>query len=143
MGGVAARLWELELWTRPLKLKNKTLRKSFSWQYKRPYLRHTLSGDVITVHNKAWNDTAGTAMWADVILGPYQVRRAAEGASLPLLLVWDNCGPHTVAALDEVFDEHKVLVRQLPPRMTSVLQIMDLVVNGPVKAAIRKARCND
>ena len=78
-----------------------------------PYLRHTLSGDVITVHNKAWNDTAGTAMWADVILGPYQVRRAAEGASLPLTQwqLWTKC------------DEHKMLVRQLPPRMTSVLQI--------------------
>ena len=28
----------------------------------------------------------------------------------------------------------------LPPNMTDVLQVMDLVVNGPVKAGIRRAR---
>ena len=83
-------------------------------------------------------------MWTDLVLGPFQVRRsAAQGLRPPLMLIWDNCGSHTVPALDAVFSEHNVHVRQLPPRMTSVLQVMDLMVNGPVKAAIRKARCVD
>ena len=36
--------------------------------------------------------------------------------------------------------EWGVHVRELPPKMTDVLQVMDLVVNGPLKAAIRRHR---
>ena len=30
----------------------------------------------------------------------------------------------------------------LPPNMTDVLQVMDLVVNAPLKAGIRRVRCD-
>ena len=56
--------------------------------------------------------------------------------------MWGNCGPHTVQALRAVFDEWGILTAQLPPRTTSILQVMDLVVNGPVNTPIRKARCD-
>ena len=104
--------------------------------YKRPCIEHTLTGDVIVQH-KAWNDAVGTAMWVDVQVGPQAKKRGR-----PFLLVWGNCDPHTVQALRAVFDEWGILTAQLPPRTTSILQVMDLVVNGPVNTAIRKARCD-
>ncbi len=58
------------------------------------------------------------------------------------MLIWDNCGPHTVPTLCVAFDEWCIITAQLPPCTTSILKLMDLVVNGPVKAAIRKARCD-
>ncbi len=39
-----------------------------------------------------------------------------------------------------MFAEHGILTATLPPNMTGELQPMDLAVNGPLKAAVRKAR---
>ena len=55
-------------------------------------------------------------------------------------MVWDNCGPHKVPAVAEVLEEWGIVAEELPPRMTDILQVMDLIVNGPVKAGIRRAR---
>ena len=75
------------------------------------------------------------AMWADVQLGPWAARRRRRA-----LVVWDNCGPHSVPACSVVLAEHDIRAEALPPKMTSVLQVMDRVVNGSLKAAIRRAR---
>jgi len=57
-----------------------------------------------------------------------------------MLLLMDNCGPHKTDCLHSVFNEANVEVGLLPPNMTSELQVLDLVVNGPIKAHIRKLR---
>ena len=39
-----------------------------------------------------------------------------------------------------MFKEWSIVTKNLPPNMTDLLQVMDLVVNGPVKAGIRRER---
>jgi hypothetical protein len=80
-------------------------------------------------------DTAGICMWFDVQLGPYLAEKTKR-----CLLVWDNCGPHKVAAVRDVMTEWGIRAEELPPKMTDILQVMDLLVNGPIKAGIRRAR---
>jgi len=76
------------------------------------------------------------AMHIDLILKPW-TRDNADGK---LFLWMDNCGPHKTDCLHSVFNEANVEVGLLPPNMTSELQVLDLVVNGPIKAHIRKLR---
>ena len=40
-----------------------------------------------------------------------------------------------------VFAEWGIATENLPPNMTDVLHVMDLVVNGPLKAHMRRFRC--
>jgi hypothetical protein len=56
--------WSRELWEASAKgEKKKKL-------YKRPYLLNELTGEVITVQEKAWMDSPGMCMWADLIMSP-------------------------------------------------------------------------
>ena len=80
-------------------------------------------------------DTAGVCMWADVQLGPYFAKLRNK-----CCLVWDNCGPHKVPAVRAIFKEWGIVAKELPPKMTDVLQVMDLIVNGPIKSGIRRER---
>ena len=133
--------WELKQWARDMALpagKKKDEAGEAVLETKkcvRPYLLHQPTGDVITVQNNAWMDSPGIAMWCDLQFGPRT--QAMRGKAL---MVWDNCGPHKVDAVRKVFDEWGVTVKELPPKMTDLLQVMDLVVNGPLKASIRKNR---
>jgi hypothetical protein len=133
-GFTAADGWEFLVWTRTLTLLDKK-KKEFTAEYKRPYLKHTATGAVITIQHKAWMDTAGICMWADVLIGPYFARKRGK-----CLLIWDNCGSHCVPAVGVVLKEWGITEKKLPKNMTGKLQIMDLVVNGPYKAAIRRKR---
>ncbi len=64
--------WVLMQWTRSMTL---TINgKTDTHLYKRPYIEHTITGDIIVQH-KAWNDTVGTAMWVDVQVGPQAKKR--------------------------------------------------------------------
>ena len=101
---------------------------------KRPFLMHSVEKHVITCQNRAWMDAAGMAMLCDVLIGPLY---ADVGGAL---IVWDNCGPHKVPAVKEVYDYWNIKTCELPSRCTSELQVLDLVVNGPLKAAIRRHR---
>jgi hypothetical protein len=51
-----------------------------------------------------------------------------------------KCGPRSVPAVSVVLAKHAIRAEALPPKVTSALPVMDLVVNGPLKAAIRRAR---
>ena len=55
-------------------------------------------------------------------------------------MILDNCGAHQVQAVRAAFAAANVKVGKLPPRMTGELQLMDLVVNGPLKAGVRRER---
>ena len=101
----------------------------------RPYIVHT-DGTVITTQCKAWMDSAGICMWVDVLIGPW-----AKASGRKKLVVWDSCAPHLVAAVLRVFAEWLIATELLPVNMTDRLQVMDLVVNGPIKAHQRSARC--
>ena len=137
--GKTSYAWELRVWDRKMTLETKKRGgvTTTTAIYKRPYLINVQTQDVITVQTKAWSDTVGIAMWVDVQLGP-----AAKKRARPYYLIWDNCGPHNVPALKEVFEQNNIYTSNLPPKCTSILQVMDLVVNGPVKSAIRLHRSN-
>ena len=104
---------------------------------RRPDLKRT-DGTIITCQNRAWIDSAGMAMMADVLLGP-NLRLAGKR----MVMVWDNCGPHKVESVREVYASWGIKCLELPPKMTDILQVMDLVVNGPLKAAIRRSRTSN
>lgn len=133
--------WEKKTWEKTLELERKkgANKEKYSVTFKRPYIQHKEKLITVTCQNKAWMDTAGIAMWAETLLGPY-VKKLCDGKAL---LVWDNCGPHNVPALKQVFESINVVVKNLPPNMTDVLQVMDLVVNAPLKSAIRSHRCEE
>lgn len=130
-GNVLGGGWVKEEWNRELELKVKGQMKVI--RYYRPYLVHPDSMTIITAQHKAWMDSVGMTMWADTQMASW----VGEGKAL---IVWDNCGPHSVAAVKDVFTSHNISTASLPPNMTDRLQVMDLVVNGPLKAAIRRAR---
>jgi DDE superfamily endonuclease len=89
---------------------------------------------VITSQFKAWNDTVRMIMWLELVVKPLK-------GKLDDLLIWfDNCGCHKTAVVDEVINDLNVYVACLPPNKTGVLQVLDLVVNGPFKAHCRMLR---
>ena len=139
-GFTAAEGWELWLWEKTLRLETKVKGQIVvtPTTFKRPYIFNREKLTVVTCQNKAWMDTAGIAMWVELQYGPY----VAESCGGKAVLVWDNCGPHKVTALQEIFKENGIRTETLPPNMTDQLQVMDLVVNAPLKAGIRRERCS-
>lgn len=120
--------WEMKTWVKELTIKNKTD------VHKVNYLIHNVSGHVITSQVKAWNDTVRMCMWFEIIILPIRNK-------LGKMLIWcDNCGSHLTQAVKTVITECDVDVAYLPKNMTAELQVLDLVVNGPLKAHIRNKR---
>ncbi len=132
-GYTAADGWTLNMWERELARKIKGVETTV--RYFRPYLVH-VDGTVITTQHKAWMDSVGMCMWVDLVMGPW-----TKASGRKKILVWDSCGPHKVAAVKAVFDEWDIAIEALPVNMTDKLQVMDLVVNGPLKAHMRRFRC--
>ena len=54
----------------------------------------------------------------------------------------DNFKGHKTETLKEVFVQNNMVVQFLPPNMTYLLQVLDLVVNGPIKNHVRNLRAN-
>jgi hypothetical protein len=106
-------------------------------EYTRPYLIHK-DGRIIWAQSKAYMDSCGMCMWIDLLFGPLKLR---SGAS-KWLLVWDSCRSHLTESVSECFKKWGILVEQLPPNMTDVLQVIDLVVNGPIKRRVRRERAS-
>lgn len=120
--------WKLILWRKELTINGKTDNHS-CW-----YIINEHTGAVITSQYKAWNDTVRMIMWLELIIKPLKEK-------LGKLLIWfDNCGCHKTDVVDDVINSLQVHVACLPPNMTGVLQVLDLVVNGPLKAHSRKLR---
>lgn len=120
--------WRLVLWEKELTIGDvTTLHKCY-------YIINDVTGAVITSQYKAWNDTVRMIMWLEIIVAPLKER-------LGKLLIWfDNCGCHKTSLVDSVINSLQVHVACLPPNMTGELQVLDLVVNGPLKAYTRKLR---
>ena len=120
--------WKLILWQKELTIANVTA------VHKCYYIIHEKTGEVITSQFKAWNDTVRMIMWLETVCAPLKER-------LGKLLIWfDNCGCHKTAIVDSIINGLQIHVACLPPNMTGELQVLDLVVNGPLKAHSRKLR---
>ena len=120
--------WELILWSRSLNF------KGVAEMHKCYYIINKRTGHVITSQFKAWNDTVRMIMWLDTIVKPLKEK-------LGKLMIWfDNCGCHKTSLVDDVIAELGIQIACLPPNMTGVLQVLDLVVNGPLKAHTRNLR---
>ena len=57
-----------------------------------------------------------------------------------ILVFMDNCGGHKTAAIEKLLDELAIYVALFPKNMTAILQMLDLMVNGPIKKNIRTKR---
>lgn len=94
---------------------------------------------MITLQNNAWMDSAGCVFWLDHVVVPW-----AQANSRRPVIVWDNFTPHLlcmdVIATGQITLPVEVKFEVLPPRCTRVLQVMDLVVNATLKAAMRRLR---
>ena len=120
--------WELRKWEKEVTIKGVTA------THKNWYLVHTVTEHVITSQYKAWNDQVRMLMWVDLVIDPI-MRRDGK-----MLLWFDNCGCHKVDVVEKQISDMGVHVALLPPNMTAILQVLDLVVNGPLKAHIRHLR---
>ena len=94
------------------------------------------TGHVLTSQYKAWNDTVRMAMIIDLVWVPTKNKDLQNK-----MLVWiDNCGLHQTAAVKQLLKDAKIEVMFFPPNMTGYLQMLDLVVNGPIKNHLRNQR---
>jgi hypothetical protein len=127
--------WKLEKWTKKLTIYNKKKvaeeTTHIVW-----YIIHETTGNVITSQYKAWNDTVRMCMWLELVMMPIQKR---DGR---LLLWMDNCGCHKTFAVEEMMAVLQMDVACLPPNMKHILPVLDLVVNGPLKAHTRNLRAS-
>jgi DDE superfamily endonuclease len=130
--------WHLKTWTRELTTTNKKQVRVTATHYVH-YLEHETTGHIITSQHKAWNDTIRMAMWTDLIMNGNHVDKTEGGRRL---LWMDNCGCHKTEAIVALFEQLNIDIALLPPNMTDILQVLDLVVNGPIKAHIRNKRAS-
>ena len=120
--------WKLEVWEKDIEVNN--VKKT----HKCKYLINTVTRHVITSQHKAWNDQVRMLMWFDLIILPIKNEKKK-------LFLWvDNCGSHKTDLVRKYVTENEIDVAYLPPNMTSELQVLDLVVNGPLKTHIRQLR---
>ena len=123
--------WDMHIWENELTLPDKK-GQLITKTHRVKYLRHTESGHIVTSQHKAWNDTVRICMWIDLVLKPGQ---EARGGKVQLWM--DNCSCHITDVAEERMRAAGVVVSNFPPNMTAVLQVLDLVVNGPIKRHIR------
>lgn len=122
--------WKLKVWADTLTIGTKTD------VHRIIYLIHDESKHVITSQCKAWNNSIRMVMWYQVVMAPLK-------DVLGKMLLWcDNCGSHRTECVKKAIGDAGIDVAFLPRNMTGELQVLDLVVNGPLKAHIRKNRAN-
>ena len=122
--------WSQETWVKDLTIKGVTQ------THKIIYIIQEETRHVITSQCKAWNDTIRMVLWFDVVMKPIK-------ELLGKMLLWnDNCGSHKTTPVRDEIKKIGIDVAYLPRNMTSELQVLDLVVNGPLKAHIRTNRAN-
>jgi hypothetical protein len=124
--------WVKRLWTKELTIVVKKVPKTAV--YKRPYLFNTDTNGVITAQNKAWMDTVVMCQFLELCIVPWF---ESLGAQYPHLC-YDNCGPHKTEAVRKCMDDCNISGDPLAPNVTDHMQVIDLVVNGPFKAGMRR-----
>jgi hypothetical protein len=126
--------WELKTWIKDIPKKNKNTDMMEMVEYRSLYLVHQESGHVIVSQHKAWMDQVKMSMYTDLILAKFKEEHGK-------LLVWmDNCPSHCTDFVKAELTRHSIDAAFFPPNMTAILQVLDLVVNGPIKAHTRSTR---
>jgi hypothetical protein len=97
------------------------------------YIEHPTEGHIITSQNKAWNDKFRYSMYLDLV-----VSKLKDSPDDDIFIWQDNCSLHHTTEVEEVALEKKITFGFLPPNTTHLLQVLDLVVNGPIKYHIRR-----
>ena len=123
--------WSLKVWVKTLSLKVKKVDKDF--EFKIPYLIHT-DLSIITIQHRAWMDTCRVCMWVELQLGPFYEKKRGRCA-----LIWDNCGPHGVAATKAICNENGVFDMPLPKNMTNECAASD----GPHRERAHEECCQE
>ena len=86
----------------------------------------------VTFNNKAWcTETEFLKYLQDCI--PKKLKD--EGC----LVTWDNFAAHSTEAVKELCTKEKLHVLELPPNCTPFIQPLDVAVNRPFKAALKKS----
>ena len=75
-------------------------------------------------------------LWFEVIIKPSKDNLGK------ILICCYNCGSNKTSSVTDVINEIGAVVCFLSKNMTGELQVLDLVVNGPLKAHIRTIRAN-
>ncbi len=89
---------------------------------------------------KAWNDTIGLIMHAQVQLKRLKQRWFLNNETC--IYIVDNVSFHHGELVEKEFLKAGFILDYLPKNMTDELQPMDLVVNSALKSAMRKLRAN-
>lgn len=79
-------------------------------------------------------------MYIDLILGGQVAQNIAGGS---ILLWMDNFSAHRTPDIDTLLTERNVYAAMYPENMTAHLQVLDLIVNGPIKRHIRACRSHE
>jgi hypothetical protein len=125
--------WELKEWNKEIETEDKKGTKAKHY-HRCNYLINRESGHVISSQHKAWMDTIKFSMYTDLILEPYKEDKKK-------LLTWmDNCRSHTTDHISDQFNQKSIVSAFYPANMTSILQVLDLVVNGPIKTKTKSNR---
>lgn len=128
--------WEKYMWEKTLQLPNKKTKLLEDVTFKRPYLICSQSRCVVTCQSKAWMDRVGLLLWCDTIIGPWTEATQQKKS----IIIWDNCASHLGDLIKDYFGACGITLCFLPKNMTDLLQILDLIFNGPLKAYLRYRR---
>ena len=127
--------FELGTWERDLPFHNTKRNTTVIKKCLRRYIKDNETGAIITCQNKAWMDQIGLIMWCDLMVGPWTQAHGKKA-----IIIWDNFSPHLSDLVKSEFKKWGIDVTELPPNMTSLLQVVDLIINAPVKADQRRRR---
>ena len=127
--------WAYNLWEKDLEIKSGEGFVTVHFTY--PFLIHGASGEVITLQSNAYMDTPTVAMWSDLVMIPFALRRGRK-----MLLVWDNVSCHVVSSVLANFEAAGIEAEQTVKHHTGDLQVIDVVANGPLKSLARATRCD-
>lgn len=103
-------------------------------KHKLYFLQNKDTKDVIVSQHKAWMDESKMAMYHDLILKPYKERMGK------LMVYQDNCPSHVTDFIKDLYKKSGIIQALLPPNTTAIFQVLDLIVNGPLKAHTRRIR---
>lgn len=92
------------------------------------------SGVLVRAHEKGWMDADGTVDWLKNVWN----KRPGAAFKKPSLLVYDSFRGHFSEEVTELQKNLKTTVAVNPGGLTSVLQPLDVCLNKPFKANIRK-----
>lgn len=124
--------WEEKMFTTVLEVEG-----GHEVQYIRPFLIHNDTLDIITIHNKTWNDTVGELLSIEYQLKPIRLRGKQQQTCL---MVVDHARFPTSQAVCDAYTQAGWIVHFLPPYMSDELQPINLIVNKQFKSVIKSRR---